>query len=353
VKPLPKHILVIRRSSMGDVTMMVPVIRALRKKYPHVGITVLTRPFFAPLFRGIHRMRFFNYNAKFRHRGLWGLFRIAADARREGVDAVADMQDNAASWLIRRLMALKGCRTAHIDKGRGSKRRLCRKGYQNFHQLKTTVERYADVMRDLGFELSPQPELDMRLPVPLAINYLHGRKSGPWIGIAPFARYDPKVYPVELMERVAAGIADRARKVFLFGGGSEEQRLAAGIAALRDNIVSVIGVMGLGDELNLMANLDVMLTMDSVSMQMGSLVGTPVVSVWGATHPYAGFYGLGQDPSWAVQLPLECRPCSVTGNKPCEFGDYRCLAGIAPETIVEKVWQVYDGRVCAEGIPKS
>ncbi len=327
---------------MGDVAILVPVVRALREKYPEVGITVLTRPFFAPFFRGIHKMRFFNLNQKFRHKGLFGLFRIASDAKQAGIDAVADMQDNTRSRLIRKLLGVKGCRTAHIDKGRGSKRRLCRKGYLNFHQLKTTSERYVDVLRDLGFELTPQPEIGMELPVPLAINYLHGKKTGPWIGIAPFAKYDTKVYPVEQMAVVASRIADRAQKVFLFGGGSEEQRLAAELAAGRDNIIPVIGTMGLGDELNLIANLDVMLTMDSVAMQMGSLVGTPVVSVWGATHPYAGFYGLGQDPDNAVQLPLECRPCSIIGNVPCEFGDYRCLTGIPPEAIVEKVWKVYD-----------
>jgi ADP-heptose:LPS heptosyltransferase len=342
MKPLPKHILIIRLSLMGDVAILVPVIRALRKKYPGVRITVLTRPFFAPFFRGIHNMRFFNLNQKFRHKGLFGLFRIAGDARRDGVDAVADMHDSATSRLIRNVLSLKGCRTAHIDSGRTSKRRLCRKGYLNFHQLKTTSERYADVLRDLGFELTPQPEIGMALPVPLAINFLHGPKSGPWIGIAPFAKYDTKVYPIEKMQHVAERLAAHAHKVFIFGGGSEEQRLAADMASARDNLVSVIGTMGLGDELNLIANLDVMLTMDSVAMQMGSLVGTPVVSVWGATHPYAGFYGLGQDPANAVQLPLECRPCSVVGNKPCEFGDYRCLIGIAPDTIVEKVWHVYE-----------
>jgi ADP-heptose:LPS heptosyltransferase len=329
-------------SLMGDVAIMVPVIRALRKKYPQVKITVLTRPFFAPFFRGIHNMRFFNINLKYRHKGLFGLFRLAGDARRDGVDAVADMHDNTTSRLIRNLLSLKGCRTAHLDKGRVSKRRLCRKGYLNFHQLKTTTERYADVLRDLGFELTPQPEIDMALPVPLAINFLHGPKTGPWIGIAPFAKYDTKVYPIERMEQVAEKLADRAQKIFVFGGGIEEQRLSATLAARSDKIIPVIGTMSLGDELNLIANLDVMLTMDSVAMQMGSLVGTPVVSVWGATHPYAGFYGLGQDPANAVQLPLECRPCSVVGNKPCEFGDYRCLAGIEPETIVEKVWQAYE-----------
>jgi ADP-heptose:LPS heptosyltransferase len=344
MKPLPKHILVIRQAPMGDVAIMVPVIRALRKKYPEVRITVLTRPFFAPFFRGIHNMRFFHLNLKVRHKGFWGLFRLAYDAKQDGVDAVADMHDNTSSRVIRNLLSLNGCRTAHIDKGTGSKRRLCRKGYLNFHQLKTTTERYADVLRDLGFELTPQPEIDMKLPVPLAINFLHGKKTTPWIGIAPFAKYDTKVYPPALMAQVAESIARRAGKVFLFGGGAEERRLAAQMAEGHDNIVSVIGTMSLGDELNLIANLDVMLTMDSVAMQMGSLVGTPVVSVWGATHPYAGFYGLGQNPDWAVQLPLECRPCSVGGAKPCQFGDYRCLTGITPEQIVEKVWSVYDSK---------
>ena len=345
MKPLPKHILIVRQSLMGDVAMMAPVIKALRAAYPEVKITVLTRPFFAPFFRGIHNMRFFLLNLRVRHKGFWGPFRLASDAKRDGVDAVADMQDNLSSWIIRRILALKGCRISHIDKGRGSKRRLCRKGYLNFHQLKTTVERYADVLRDLGFELKPEPPSGIKLPMPLAINYLHGPKTGPWIGVAPFAKYTAKIYPTDLMEGVVAEIADKAQKVFIFGGGANERRLADQMASQRDNIFSVIGTMGLGDELNLISNLDVMLTMDGVSMQMSSLVGTSVVSVWGGTHPYAGFYGLGQDPANAVQVPLECRPCSVNGIKPCRYGDYRCLHDIPPAEIVDRVWKAYEKGV--------
>lgn len=342
MKELPKHILVIRMSLMGDVVMTVPVIRALRRKYPDVRITVLTRPFFAPFFRGIHNMRFFLLNLHVRHKGFWGPFRLAADARRSGVDAVADMQNNLSSAIIRNLLKAAGCRTAHLDDGRDSKRRLCRKGYLNFHQLKTTVQRFADVLRDLGFELDPEPESGLTLPMPLAINYLHGPKTGPWIGIAPFAKYAAKIYPFEQMETVATELAKNAHKIFIFGGGANERRLAEQLATLDEKIVSVIGTMGLGDELNLISNLDVMVTMDSVSMQMASLVGTPVVSVWGGTHPYAGTYGFGQNPQNAVQLPLKCRPCSVSGAKLCRFADYRCLTGIAPEQIVDKVWEVYN-----------
>jgi ADP-heptose:LPS heptosyltransferase len=86
-----------------------------------------------------------------------------------------------------------------------------------------------------------------------------------------------------------------------------------------------------------MSHLDVMLSMDSANMHLASLTATPVVSVWGATHPYAGFMGWNQDPENVIQVSLECRPCSIYGQKPCMRGDYACLNNIAPETIVERI----------------
>ena len=91
-----------------------------------------------------------------------------------------------------------------------------------------------------------------------------------------------------------------------------------------------------------MRQLDVMVSMDSANMHLASLVGTPVVSVWGATHPYAGFMGFGQKEENAIQLDMPCRPCSIYGNKPCHRGDYACLRDIAPARIINKVEQLLD-----------
>ena len=90
-------------------------------------------------------------------------------------------------------------------------------------------------------------------------------------------------------------------------------------------------------ELTFMSTLDIMISMDSANMHLASLVGIPVVSIWGATHPYAGFMGWGQSIDNAIQIDLPCRPCSIYGNKPCMRGDYACLKNISPEQIVEKV----------------
>ena len=80
-----------------------------------------------------------------------------------------------------------------------------------------------------------------------------------------------------------------------------------------------------------------MLSMDSANMHLASLVELPVVSVWGATHPYCGFTGWHQNPANEVQADLPCRPCSVFGNKPCQRGDYACLRGIDYHAIVQRL----------------
>lgn len=90
-----------------------------------------------------------------------------------------------------------------------------------------------------------------------------------------------------------------------------------------------------------MSRLDAMVSMDSANMHLASVVGTPVVSVWGATHPFAGFMGWGQPAENAIQVEdLPCRPCSVYGNTPCLRGDFACMASIAPERIVKRIEEV-------------
>ena len=86
-----------------------------------------------------------------------------------------------------------------------------------------------------------------------------------------------------------------------------------------------------------MSHLDLMISMDSANMHLASLVNTPVVSVWGATHPYAGFLGWNQSPENIVQTDLPCRPCSVYGRKQCLRGDIACMESITPQSIVDKV----------------
>ena len=164
-----------------------------------------------------------------------------------------------------------------------------------------------------------------------------------WIGVAPFAAHKGKMYPWEKMQHVIEKlIADDAHvRIFLFGGGEDELRKLDEFAARVPEVTNASRLLNeLKEELILMSHLDVMVSMDSGNMHFASLVGTPVVSIWGATHPYAGFMGWGQKPLNAIQIELGCRPCSIFGNKPCLRGDLACLRNISPEMVYEKVKRV-------------
>lgn len=322
---------------MGDVAMLVPVVKAFRQANPDVEITILTRAFFQPFFREVRGVSFFSPDLAGRHKGFRGLMRLAKDLAALGITHVADTHDVLRTKIVRTLLGGKVRKVAVIDKDRAGKRALTRKHRKLRRQLKTSVERYRETLQRAGFEVpEPAPEPRHTVPVPTEISNLAGAKTLPWIGVAPFAQHKGKIYPLPLMTELIGLLSSRG-KVFVFGGGDYEREYAEAMEERFPNVVSVIGKIKLAAELDLIANLDVKVTMDSAAMHMASLVGTPAVSVWGATHPHAGFYGFGQDPDNAVQLDLECRPCSVYGNKACMWGDWRCLERIEPAAIFRRV----------------
>ena len=120
------------------------------------------------------------------------------------------------------------------------------------------------------------------------------------------------------------------------GNGPKEEAVVNGWCKEFPGVISFLGKTNFNGELRLISHLDTMVCMDSANMHMASLAGTPAVSIWGATSPLAGFLGWNQKIEDCVQLPLDCRPCSIFGNKPCLYGDYRCM-NIPPEQVAAKI----------------
>ena len=327
------RILVVRLSAMGDVAMTVHAVAALRRSYPDVAITVLTRRAWVPFYRDIERIDFLTLEGTNGEKGFKRVCQLAGEAAASGVTHVADLHDVLRTKLLRTLLRLRGCRIAKIDKEKALKQRATRPTDKDLRPLRHSVERYADVLAQVGYPIDlPCVERHSRtLPSPFG-----ERTEGRWIGIAPFSKQEGKTYPAPLREQLVEQAAAEFDRVFVFSGGGAEREFAGTMESRHKNVTAVFGRIRLDEEVDLMANLDAMVSMDSSAMHMASLVGTPTVSVWGATHPATGFYGWGGDTENQVQLDLPCRPCSVYGEKPCQYGDYRCMR-IAPERIIERL----------------
>ena len=329
-----KKLLIIRFSALGDIAMTVPVVHDLAVQYPDLDITMLSREMARPLFERLpSNVHFFAADLKGRHKGLFGLCRLWRDAHMNDFDFIADFHNVLRTHWLRAEGCLHRKKIAKIDKGRKGKKALTRQKRKVLVQQATSFERYAKVMEQLGFPIKPQfVKLDYS-----AFCETQKAPSETWVGIAPFAKHDAKTYPLDKTEQVISVLNERENTVvFLFGGEEEHQQIEA-LCAKYNHVRSAKNKNGLRGELALMGQLDVMLSMDSANMHLASLVGTPVVSIWGGTHPSAGFLGWNQKPSDCVQLELSCRPCSVYGNKPCFRDDYACLNGIAPKQVITKL----------------
>jgi ADP-heptose:LPS heptosyltransferase len=333
--------LVIRLSSLGDIAILIPVLYSVASKNPDDIFLLVTKKPLQPLFfNKPDNLEVFPMQTKGRHSGFWGLIRAVRDVnsminrlKNDGRDSgkitkTADLHAVIRSVIVDFFFKLKGAEMAVINKNRPAKKALVREKNKQFTPLQASLSRYQEVFEKLGYDAS------------LNFNGFYPKekpKAGTWIGIAPFAKHPGKIYPFEKMEEVVRFLNERpATKIFLFGG-KEESPLLEEWTKKYEHAESVAGLMPFPDELSLMNRLDVMVSMDSANMHLASLVNTPVVSVWGATHPYAGFYGYNQKPENAVQIDLACRPCSIFGNKSCRRGDYACLTQIEPQAIVEKI----------------
>ncbi len=331
-----KRLLVIRLSAMGDVAMTSPVLQSLRQESPKLEIYVLTRPFFRPFYRDVEGVRFVDIDLKGRHKGVAGIVRLWRDIKKDiKPDAVADLHDVLRSKLLRTLFKMGGVKVAVLNKGRVEKKNLIKSGWRKCNPLKSTHVRYAEVFRQLGFKMEQTGIISHKTR---AIPSIFGTKDGIWLGIAPFAQHFGKMYPMKSMTKVIENLSKYNNlKIFIFGGGPAEKSVAEKLENEYPNVVSAIGKVSLNEECDLTANLDLLVSMDSSAMHMASLEGVRVMSIWGATHPSAGFLGFGQSLDDAVQLPLECRPCSIYGKAPCRRNDYACMNDITPELVTEKI----------------
>lgn len=337
------QILITRFSALGDIAIAVPLILQLAKKNPEHHFFMVSMPLTAPLFRETSNLTFIAFDKKGRHKGWIGLWKLFVELRKINPDVLVDLHDVLRTKWLRWMFSFGRIKISIIDKGRSDKKLLIQKGFQQSKPLMPTIQRYAKAFESVGLSLT-QNELSTfsffinSKPIEKELNTLFSDKKGIWIGIAPFAQHRGKQLPLETIESILEHFnKEKQITIFLFGAGKKESMQFEQWEKKYQNVINIANRFEIDEEVMLMKRLSVMLTMDSANMHLASIAGIPVVSVWGATHPYAGFYGFNQPYENAIQLDLFCRPCSIYGQKTCRFGTWDCLTKIKPETIIEKI----------------
>lgn len=333
-----KHILAIRMSAMGDVAMTVPVIKTLITQNSNIKITIVSKGVLKPLFNNIDRVTFFEADVNKKHKGIVGIYKLYKELKKLNFDAVADLHNVLRSKILRTFFRISGTKVAFINKGRTEKKALTAIKNKVFTPLKTTHQRYADVFAQLGIPVDlGNPSLKDKESLSNDLKkLLDHQPDEKIIGIAPFAAHDGKKYPLELMEEVITELC-KQYKILLFGGGQHEVEALNIISKKQPNVYNIAGKVKLKEELTIISNLSVMISMDSGNGHFSALYGVPTITIWGATHPYAGFAPFLQEDNCLTadrnQYPL--LPTSIYGNKTI-IGYENVMKTIKPKTITNK-----------------
>ncbi len=333
----PKHLMIFRFSAMGDVAMMVPVLRCLYAQNQNIQVTLVTRKRFAPIFKEFNQLQIITTDFIGKHKGLKGLYRLYKELKQIKPRCIADIHNNLSSRILRLFFKLSFTRVKAIDNGYLELKRLIHPTKKTMKPLTPQYYRYVEVFSRLGFALDvnkhkfpikpglQKSSLELELPA--------DRK---WIGIAPFASHPGKTYPLDLMQKVV-GYLQQQHTVFLFGHGSKETAQIHIWAKAYPHVIPHALEMPFSDQLDLIANLDAMISMDSANGHLAANFGVPVITLWGMTHPFLGFSAFGQNNHVLVNREKFPKvPTSANGKKvPKGYKD--AMRTITPEEVIEMV----------------
>lgn len=324
--------------------MTVPVILGVLKKYPHLKITVLTKAFTAPIFENIPNVSVFKVDVKGKHKGILGLWKLYKELKAFQIDAVADLHNVLRSSILKQFFKFSTIPFIQVDKGRTAKKALINPNRTSFKPLPTTFERYADVFDALGYAIAiHEMETLSKKSIPEKALSLKNSNDRLLIGIAPFAAFSGKMYPQPLMEEVLSTLnSSNKYQIILFGGGKKEIEVLAKWETQFNNCYNAAGKLLFPDELSLISNLNLMLAMDSGNAHLAAMFGVPTVTIWGVTHPYAGFSPFNQPAGNALLSDREkypAIPTSIYGNK-YPVGYENVMETILPATIVQKISEI-------------
>jgi len=325
-------ILVMRFSSLGDVVLASAPVLNLKVGYPESEIFFLTKERHAPLGRclpGVDRVLTIGNSP-----GPSEIFKIIRRIESEEFDIIVDLQGNFRSFLVRSLVYAG--QKAVYARDRIVRQRIV--DYQDFTAgAAHTIDKYNDCIVNLG--LNPAA----KRPVLITNRAPQFKSNNFQIIVAPEASFPNKEWPIERFAEVAVRL-HQARGAKIIWATTSTHKAPPN---LEDKIGQEFLVHLIDCPIDSLAdiiyNSDLCLANDSGISHLSSAVGTPVLAIFGPTHPALGFAPRGLFDK-VIEVDEYCRPCSLHGGKPCFREERFCFTRISAERVAAEALEILEMR---------
>jgi len=322
-----KKILLIRFSSIGDIVLTTPVVRALKSQLD-CELHILTKKQYSGIYQNnphVDKVYFFENE----------LSEVLHELKKQQFDFVVDLQKNLRSLKIKRTL---NCPSASFPKLNKQKWLLVNFKINKLPNVHI-VDRYFEAVKTLGVK-NDNKGLEYFIPkdavvIPAEID---SRLNKTYIAFVIGGQHFTKMMPAE---KVASIITKLDYPVVLLGG-KEDASKGGEIIKLTENpnVFNACGKFSLDQSASLIQQSAVVITNDTGLMHIAAAFQKPIVSLWGNTVPRFGMYpylpGSGNQSFIAEVKGLKCRPCSKLGFKKCPKKHFKCMIEQDEGLIVRK-----------------
>ena len=328
---MPPNILLVRFSAIGDILLLTPLVRALRRKHPDARLTVVTRTGFAPLLER---------NPRISEVIGWDPLTSLSDLGRRLRDLPfthrLDLHDSVRSRLLR--WHAGGPWTTY-PKHRLARAALIHTHRDLYRDRRPVAERYFDAAR--GLDVTPDGgSLEMflsRADLEAAEGFLTARglgRSRQLIAVAPGAAHFTKRWPTHHWMALVRRLVEAGNDVIVLGGPQDLAIGEAVAAAGGESAATAAGAFDLPGSAALLKRTRALVSGDTGLMHLATAVETPVIALFGPTVEQFGFFPY-RAKSAVLQRELSCRPCSAHGGPRCPLKHHRCLQDLQPGDVLE------------------
>jgi ADP-heptose:LPS heptosyltransferase len=326
-------ILIVRFSSIGDVVLTTPIIRAIKEQRPEIDIHFITKMPFKSIVANhpcLDNVHVFKKSVK----------ECLPELRAEKFDLIIDLHHNIRSILLSLYL---GVRTYRFQKLNLRKWLLVRFKWRLMPDIHV-VDRYFGTLAQLGIHNKGKRGELFLSPDDYVNTYkTFGHLPGTYLTVAVGAQYATKRMPVDVLVRI---LNQNAHPVVLCGGKEDASFAASVMKSLPDKkLFNACGLFSLMQSASIVKQSAVLITNDTGLMHIASCFGVPIVSVWGNTVPELGMYPYmpsSKDRYSIHQVnDLHCRPCSKIGFQSCPKGHFRCMNLQQTEDIEAQVKKFY------------
>ena len=316
---------------MGDSVLTTPLIKAVKKRYPHSYIAFCVRPENAQLFEGVSFIdEVITFDKRKTESGLKGMLSFIHKLREKKFDMVFSPHMSLRTSIIMALSRIPE-RIGFVESPLSTcYNKNCAKDL-TLHEVERYLLLYfAEFDEYPGEIIMPEVYIDEELKSKYKAELPEGRL----VGINAGSVWNTKKWPAEKFAEVADNLKDRGYVPVIIGSSDDKPDVDKLMLASKYDHINYCGKTTLRQLPALIANFSYLVTNDSGSMHIATACDVPCIAIFGPTVKELGFYPYDEKSLVAEIEGLPCRPCGKHGGNKCQKGHFKCMEEISAANVM-------------------